>query len=254
MVDDDHGDGAHSFNGYDLASSMNEPKTFALIIFEFSDKDNCKCSLRLNKKTGGLVSPDESEVDESEKGEWENDEVRKKVRKAVTRWVPKSKVEKEASIKAGSDDGKQQELQWLPQRLIDLAIAGAKSLNTTPTSSRLLGFRLIFENFPRKFYLVHSWKPARLQEPQVKDTSGLTLCIVQDSQEDWKDQSGQAWEVYSNSYLNISATASANPEEGLPRQRPEYAFAACLTISPMATLNLPPLSIEFTRSQDGPKL
>ncbi|KAK9769601.1 hypothetical protein SCAR479_13720 [Seiridium cardinale] len=116
MVDDDLDDGAHSFNGYDLASFMKEPKSFALTMYEFSDNGNSKCFLRLDKKTGdpsGLrlslrgrqvlrldwlafasEISSESEADESEKGEWENDEVRKKVRKAVTRWVPKSKVEK----------------------------------------------------------------------------------------------------------------------------------------------------------------
>ncbi|KAM0811890.1 hypothetical protein AB5N19_12246 [Seiridium cardinale] len=133
MVDDDLDDGAHSFNGYDLASFMKEPKSFALTMYEFSDNSNSTCFLRLDKKTGDpsslrlnlrgrqvlrldwlafaseIVTGSTSACHDwylwtsrrvvsrkltSLRKESGNDEVRKKVRKAVTRWVPKSKVEK----------------------------------------------------------------------------------------------------------------------------------------------------------------
>jgi hypothetical protein len=54
-----------------------------------------------------------------------------------------------------------------------------------------------------------------------------SLCIIQDSKEDWSEQSAQMWQIYSNSYLNISATASTNPTEGLFRRRPEKAITPC---------------------------
>ncbi|KAF2419879.1 HET-domain-containing protein, partial [Tothia fuscella] len=42
-----------------------------------------------------------------------------------------------------------------------------------------------------------------------------SLCIVQDDDEDWNSEAAQMYEVYTNSYCNISATAAKNSEEGL---------------------------------------
>ncbi|KAK8156512.1 heterokaryon incompatibility protein-domain-containing protein [Phyllosticta citrichinensis] len=42
-----------------------------------------------------------------------------------------------------------------------------------------------------------------------------SLCIIQDDNDDWKEQSAQMATVYSNSYLNIAATASKNANGGL---------------------------------------
>jgi Heterokaryon incompatibility protein (HET) len=48
---------------------------------------------------------------------------------------------------------------------------------------------------------------------------GLILCIIQDSKDDWKREASTMWEVYCNSYLNISATASRERSEGPLRSR-----------------------------------
>jgi hypothetical protein len=42
-----------------------------------------------------------------------------------------------------------------------------------------------------------------------------SLCIIQDCPEDWKRDSADMGQVYSNSYLNISATATKDGSEGL---------------------------------------
>ncbi|KAF2731285.1 HET-domain-containing protein, partial [Polyplosphaeria fusca] len=42
-----------------------------------------------------------------------------------------------------------------------------------------------------------------------------SLCIIQDSTEDWQIEASTMHTVYSNSYLNIAASESENPSEGL---------------------------------------
>ncbi|KAH8687983.1 heterokaryon incompatibility protein-domain-containing protein, partial [Tricladium varicosporioides] len=42
-----------------------------------------------------------------------------------------------------------------------------------------------------------------------------SLCIIQNCREDWNRESAKMYEVYSNSALNISATASRNANEGI---------------------------------------
>ncbi|KAF2469748.1 HET-domain-containing protein, partial [Lindgomyces ingoldianus] len=46
-----------------------------------------------------------------------------------------------------------------------------------------------------------------------------SLCIIQDDFDDWLAESTQMYEVYRNSYCNISATAAINSEKGLFFQR-----------------------------------
>lgn len=46
-----------------------------------------------------------------------------------------------------------------------------------------------------------------------------SLCIVQDSSEDWARESLQMHEIYTNSCCTIAASASNNPDEGLFRSR-----------------------------------
>lgn len=46
------------------------------------------------------------------------------------------------------------------------------------------------------------------------------LCIVQDDVEDWKAEAGRMAEIYANSHLTISATASKDPTGGLFRLLP----------------------------------
>lgn len=41
-----------------------------------------------------------------------------------------------------------------------------------------------------------------------------SLCIIQDDRDDWKRESARMAEIYSNSYLNIAATGSANGDGG----------------------------------------
>lgn len=46
-----------------------------------------------------------------------------------------------------------------------------------------------------------------------------SLCIVQDSREDWERNAASMWAIYANSYLTIAATASSDGSQGLFRSR-----------------------------------
>jgi len=46
-----------------------------------------------------------------------------------------------------------------------------------------------------------------------------SLCIVQDSKEDWERNAATMWEVYTNSYVTIAATASRDSSQGIFRTR-----------------------------------
>ncbi|KAK4031964.1 heterokaryon incompatibility protein [Parachaetomium inaequale] len=46
-----------------------------------------------------------------------------------------------------------------------------------------------------------------------------SMCIIQDSADDWQKESAQMVHVYSHSHLNIAATASDNAQQGLFRRR-----------------------------------
>ncbi|KAI8625020.1 HET-domain-containing protein [Xylariaceae sp. FL1651] len=45
------------------------------------------------------------------------------------------------------------------------------------------------------------------------------LCVVQDSKEDWERNAAMMWEVYTNSYVTLAATASQDSSQGLFRTR-----------------------------------
>lgn len=59
-----------------------------------------------------------------------------------------------------------------------------------------------------------------------------TLCMLQDSKEDWFRSTAMRWEIYSNSYVNLSATASYDSSQGLIRKRNPAMLSHCaVTIS-----------------------
>jgi hypothetical protein len=55
-----------------------------------------------------------------------------------------------------------------------------------------------------------------------------SLCIIQDSTEDWRREAGLMQEVYSNSMCNIAATGSRNSQEGLFRWRDTDHVKPCI--------------------------
>ena len=55
-----------------------------------------------------------------------------------------------------------------------------------------------------------------------------SLCIIQDSHTDWEREAGMMWQVYTCAYLNLSATASANSEQGLFRSKRPFAGEKCI--------------------------
>ena len=52
-----------------------------------------------------------------------------------------------------------------------------------------------------------------------------SLCIMQDSKNDWERHAAIMWKVYSHSHLNISASASLDPSQGLFRPRHPASIA-----------------------------
>ncbi|THV55679.1 hypothetical protein BGAL_0005g00580 [Botrytis galanthina] len=57
-----------------------------------------------------------------------------------------------------------------------------------------------------------------------------SLCIIQDSEEDWQTESVSMEDVYGNSSLNIMATISKNSHEGLSRPRDPKMLELCPAI------------------------
>lgn len=51
-----------------------------------------------------------------------------------------------------------------------------------------------------------------------------SLCIAQDNLSDWSREAASMHKVYSNTYCNLSASASADSSEGLYRQRQPHTF------------------------------
>ena len=66
-----------------------------------------------------------------------------------------------------------------------------------------------------------------LQKLYIKYLWIDSLCIIQDSALDWTAEAPRMSKVYSNSYLNLAATASRNPQEGLFRTRESSFVKSC---------------------------
>jgi len=72
---------------------------------------------------------------------------------------------------------------------------------------------------------------------QVTQTLGIdyiwidSLCIIQDSPDDWFSESASMSNVYGNSYLNIAATSAADGSHGLFHVRKEYRNQSFLASS-----------------------
>ncbi|KAM0256813.1 hypothetical protein ACHAQJ_004765 [Trichoderma viride] len=49
-----------------------------------------------------------------------------------------------------------------------------------------------------------------------------SLCIIQDSSDDWKDQAAQMCEIYSGAYVTLAAAWSADSDVGLFRESPSF--------------------------------
>lgn len=77
-----------------------------------------------------------------------------------------------------------------------------------------------FEELPKTFQDA-IFVARRLRIPYLWIDS---LCIIQDSHEDWIQQAGLMEQVYSNSYLNIAAADSYNSAGGLKRARDPTAI------------------------------
>jgi Heterokaryon incompatibility protein (HET) len=132
-----------------------------------------------------------------------------------------------------------------PQRLISLAHAYPESVRVIDTAS--------LEPYPKYAALSHCWGGSQPCMLLVKDVNkykegilistmpqtfqdaievckGLnlkylwidSLCIIQDSVEDWSSEAAHMADVYSNSFINIAGTASKTSNAGLFRPLDPY--------------------------------
>jgi len=133
--------------------------------------------------------------------------------------------------------------RWYPTRLIDIGAKGDTEWKIINTSGRslaspnyvTLSYRWGFSpalkltcSTTQEFY---RGMPFSILPQTYKDTVKIarrfsvryiwidSLCIFQDSREDWERESSTMRDVYANSACNIAATASTNPEGGLFRER-----------------------------------
>ena len=133
--------------------------------------------------------------------------------------------------------------RWYPKRLLDIGVQGDtewKLIDTSscsPASPSYMTLSYRWGSLPAlkltrsTAQAFHCGMPF-LNLPQVyKDTVKVahwfsvrylwidSLCIFQDSYEDWEKESSVMQDIYANSACNIAATASMNPEGGLFRRR-----------------------------------
>lgn len=102
---------------------------------------------------------------------------------------------------------------WGAHPVIRLEIA---SINTFKATIPLGSLPLSFQEAVyvcRKFGIRYLWIDS--------------LCIIQDSLEDWEKEASLMWEVYTNSFLNLAATASADSRGGLFRKRNPLSVKLC---------------------------
>jgi hypothetical protein len=93
------------------------------------------------------------------------------------------------------------------------------------TSSTLSTFRdgISLESLPKTF-VEAIWVARKMSIPYIWIDS---LCIMQDSKSDWATEAASMEDVYSNSRLNIMATASRDSYEGLFRTRDPRDLKLC---------------------------
>jgi hypothetical protein len=139
----------------------------------------------------------------------------------------------------------------LPTRLIDVGIGETPRLRiveskTLPSDTRYLTLSHCWGAFPLSKLLTDKLEAFKEELPAEKlpktflDSIALTrrlgmryiwidaLCILQDSKADWKHESRIMGQVYSNSYLNIAASASSDGQRGLFHRRDPLAAASCI--------------------------
>ncbi|KAH6694328.1 heterokaryon incompatibility protein-domain-containing protein [Leptodontidium sp. MPI-SDFR-AT-0119] len=92
----------------------------------------------------------------------------------------------------------------------------------------------------------------RLSPSNVKYIWIDSLCIIQGDSEDWLHESTQMYQIYRNSYCNISATAAKDSSRGLYAERqPEYLWAEDVSLNAEDLLRV---EVGFKRKRETPGL
>jgi hypothetical protein len=129
----------------------------------------------------------------------------------ATTWLNRC-IDTHVACNERSDD-----LQWYPTRLLDVGdmLSDKQTVRLVHSAEEPLSGRYCT--------LSHCWgKSVFLQ--LNKDTadalrSGISLCIMQDDRSDWFREANRMHLVYSKSYCNFAASASADSSQGLFRER-----------------------------------
>lgn len=95
-------------------------------------------------------------------------------------------------------------------------------LTLNPSTKHQLTQGLPLEAFPKTFQDAF-WIIQQLNIPYIWIDS---LCIIQDSNDDWVHESAQMCDIYGSSYLTVAATRARNCSEGFLGQRegPNYSY------------------------------
>lgn len=159
----------------------------------------------------------------------------------ITWWLKKCDSHAQCIAKSASP--------WLPTRVLDVGSSdnsSGSSLRLYEPSRRSEGrymtlshcwgkepmFKLLAENKTGFCVGIHeSQLPLTFREAiSITRTLGVrylwidALCIIQDSVQDWMIEGSQMGNVYSNSYLNLAASASVNGNGGLYRDQDRAFF------------------------------
>lgn len=131
----------------------------------------------------------------------------------------------------------------LPQRYISLSHCWGDNVSISLTHANITSMAdgIRFQDLPKTFQ--HALTVTR--DLKCRYIWIDSLCIIQDSHEDWLQESAQMHRVYSNSYVNIAASAASNSTKGLFFSRNlNFMLPLVITIGQASySIDPPPLDI-----------
>ncbi|KAK4197949.1 heterokaryon incompatibility protein-domain-containing protein [Triangularia verruculosa] len=173
-------------------------------------------------------------------GDWLSDEIVSK----VSRWL---KLCRQGHDICSSPRSALQKKQWYPSRLIAVQTGSVRLIETIETT--LTGpYLTLSHRWPADASVYTQLKQdnlsslkkgvevtclSRVFQDAIVITRRLgvdyiwidSLCIIQDSKEDWEAESATMADIYSQSYCNLSATADRCQDEGLFHPRHQLQFS-----------------------------
>lgn len=136
-----------------------------------------------------------------------------------TRVIDVTRFEKDVCLRNGSDiDGFQEYIA------LSHCWGEVQTLKLSKENLEQFGEQIPWERLPKTF--ADAVTVTRLLGIQYLWID--SLCIIQDSHTDWEREASMMWRLYTCAFLNLSATASANSEQGLFRSKRPFAREKCM--------------------------